>query len=78
MVARSELHAVLHDGPLRPRDRRIDAVVTRIRHKLAPSPYRYVHSHRGVGYRFDAAPGALTTSSPVVHHRSPHTTNERY
>ena len=54
VVARSELHAALHDGPLRPRDRRIDAVVTRIRHKLAASPYRYVHSHRGVGYRFAA------------------------
>jgi DNA-binding response OmpR family regulator len=54
VVARSELHAVLHAAPLRPRDRRIDAVVTRIRHKLAASPYRYVHSHRGLGYRFAA------------------------
>ena len=52
MVQR-ELHAVLHDGPPATRDRRIDAVVTRIRHKLSASPYRYLHSHRGVGYRFD-------------------------
>ncbi len=54
VVARSELHAALHGGPLPPRDRRIDAVVTRIRHKLAASPHRYLHSHRGVGYRFAA------------------------
>jgi DNA-binding response OmpR family regulator len=26
--------------------------VNRVRLKLADSPYRYVHTHRGIGYRF--------------------------
>jgi two-component system response regulator RegX3 len=39
-------------------DRSVDVFVRKVRHKLeAASPsWRYVHTHFGIGYRFDAEP----------------------
>jgi DNA-binding response OmpR family regulator len=42
--------------PYRPRDRSVDVCVKKLREKLADSPYAYVHTHYGIGYRFAAEP----------------------
>jgi DNA-binding response OmpR family regulator len=46
-------------------DRSVDVFVRKVRHKLeAASPdWRYVHTHFGIGYRFDAEPVAGTASA---------------
>ncbi|MBI2691337.1 MAG: response regulator transcription factor [Solirubrobacterales bacterium] len=50
-------------------DRSVDVFVRKVRHKLeAASPgWRYVHTHFGIGYRFDPEPNdASATMAPVA------------
>lgn len=48
-------------------DRSVDVFVRKVRHKLeAASPsWRYVHTHFGIGYRFDAEPALDGTGGPT-------------
>jgi DNA-binding response OmpR family regulator len=49
-------------------DRSVDVFVRKVRHKLeAASPdWRYVHTHFGIGYRFDAEPLNAATNEPLA------------
>jgi DNA-binding winged helix-turn-helix (wHTH) protein len=50
-------------------DRSVDVFVRKVRHKLeAASPdWRYVHTHFGIGYRFDPEPNdASATDAPLA------------
>ncbi len=58
VVSREELYAVVWQQPYRPYERSVDVYVGKLRQKLdAASPHwRYIHTHFGFGYRFDAQP----------------------
>jgi DNA-binding response OmpR family regulator len=53
-------------------DRSVDVFVRKLRHKLeqhSPS-WRYIHTHFGVGYRFDPEPvGGASAAAPQVDER---------
>ena len=55
-LTRDQLQQRVWGVPHRPRDRSVDVCVRKLREKLERSPtgYRYIHTHYGVGYRFDA------------------------
>jgi len=55
-LTRDQLQQRVWGVPYRPRDRSVDVCVRKVREKLERSPggYRYIHTHYGVGYRFDA------------------------
>ncbi len=56
VVPREELYAVVWEQPYRPYERSVDVYVGKLRQKLeevAPH-WRYIHTHFGFGYRFDA------------------------
>jgi len=58
VVSRDELYAVVWQQPYRPYERSVDVYVGKLRQKLeevAPH-WRYIHTHFGFGYRFDAQP----------------------
>jgi DNA-binding response OmpR family regulator len=58
VVSREELYAVVWEQPYRPYERSVDVYVGKLRQKLdevAPG-WRYIHTHFGFGYRFDAQP----------------------
>jgi DNA-binding response OmpR family regulator len=58
VVSRDELYAVVWQQPYRPYERSVDVYVGKLRQKLeevAPL-WRYIHTHFGFGYRFDAQP----------------------
>ncbi|HEX5260669.1 MAG TPA: response regulator transcription factor [Gaiellales bacterium] len=57
-LTRDQLQQRVWGVPHRPRDRSVDVCVRKLREKLERSPtgYRYIHTHYGVGYRFDAVP----------------------
>lgn len=49
-------------------DRSVDVFVRKIRHKLesASPEWRYVHTHFGVGYRFDPEPTSADADAPIA------------
>jgi DNA-binding response OmpR family regulator len=58
VVPREELYDVVWEQPYRPYERSVDVYVGKLRQKLeevAPH-WRYIHTHFGFGYRFDAEP----------------------
>jgi DNA-binding response OmpR family regulator len=58
VVSREELYAVVWQQPYRRCERSVDVYVGKLRQKLedvAPD-WRYIHTHCGFGYRFDAQP----------------------
>ena len=58
VVSREELYAVVWQQPYRPYERSVDVYVGKLRQKLeeAAPHWRYIHTHFGFGYRFDAQP----------------------
>ena len=58
VVSREELYAVVWEQPYRPYERSVDVYVGKLRQKLeeAAPDWRYIHTHFGFGYRFDAQP----------------------
>ena len=55
VVARPEIYAMVWGGQMAYRDRSVDVFVRKVRRKLAAatSGWTYVHTHVGVGYRFN-------------------------
>jgi DNA-binding response OmpR family regulator len=55
---RDQLQQRVWGVPHRPRDRSVDVCVRKLREKLdyRSTAYAYIHTHYGVGYRFDAVP----------------------
>ena len=54
VVQRPEIYELMWGGEMPRRDRSVDVLVRKVRHKLervAPD-WRYIHTHFGVGYRF--------------------------
>jgi DNA-binding response OmpR family regulator len=58
VVPREELYTVVWQQPYRRYERSVDVYVAKLRQKLEEAaPYwRYIHTHFGFGYRFDAQP----------------------
>jgi len=58
VVSREELYAVVWQQPYRSYERSVDVYVGKLRQKLeeAAPHWRYIHTHFGLGYRFDAQP----------------------
>jgi DNA-binding response OmpR family regulator len=56
VVSRNELYAVVWQQPYRPYERSVDVYVGKLRQKLedAAPAWRYIHTHFGFGYRFEA------------------------
>ena len=59
-LTRDQLQQRVWGMPHRPRDRSVDVCVRKLREKLdrRSTGYSYIHTHYGVGYRFDAVPVA--------------------
>jgi DNA-binding response OmpR family regulator len=53
VVARPEIYTLVWGGQMTYRDRSVDVLVRKVRHKLAASTpgWIYIHTHVGVGYR---------------------------
>lgn len=54
VVVRAEIYDLMWGGQIKHRDRSVDVLVRKVRHKLglvAPG-WRYIHTHFGIGYRF--------------------------
>jgi DNA-binding response OmpR family regulator len=60
VVRRSELYEQVWGGEMKHRDRSVDVFIRKLRNKLAGvSPdWTYIHTHFGVGYRFEPVPPA--------------------
>jgi DNA-binding response OmpR family regulator len=58
VVPREELYATVWGAPLRGNDRSVDVYVHKLRAKLriALPESRFIHTHFGFGYRFEAEP----------------------
>jgi DNA-binding response OmpR family regulator len=58
VVRRAEIYGHVWGGEMKRRDRSVDVFVRKLRAKLAhASPdWAYIHTHFGVGYRFEAVP----------------------
>jgi DNA-binding response OmpR family regulator len=58
VVSRDELYALVWQQPYRRYERSVDVYVGKLRQKLeeAAPDWRYIHTHFGFGYRFDAQP----------------------
>src|SRR3954454_19620269 len=56
IVPRDELYQMVWGGSLRPDDRSVDVYVHKLRVKLGDAlpGWRYIHTHFGFGYRFEA------------------------
>jgi DNA-binding response OmpR family regulator len=59
-LTRDQLQQRVWGVPYRPRDRSVDVCVRKLREKLdrRSTGYTYIHTHYGVGYRFDPIPAA--------------------
>jgi two-component system alkaline phosphatase synthesis response regulator PhoP len=57
ILTREELYVAVWGGALRSGDRSVDVYVSRLRSKLqrAMPEHPFIHTHFGVGYRFDPA-----------------------
>jgi DNA-binding response OmpR family regulator len=64
VLTRDQLQQRVWGVPHRPRDRSVDVCVRKLREKLdrRSAGYAYIHTHYGVGYRFDAVPAAALTA----------------
>jgi DNA-binding response OmpR family regulator len=64
VMTRDRLQQRVWGTPYRPRDRSVDVCVRKLREKLdqRSSSYDYIHTHYGVGYRFDAEPRSAVAS----------------
>jgi DNA-binding response OmpR family regulator len=54
VVQRPQISTAIWGGTMQRRDRSVDVLVRKVRHKLelvAPE-WRYIHTHFGIGYRF--------------------------
>jgi DNA-binding response OmpR family regulator len=60
VMSRDRLQQRVWGTPHRPRDRSVDVCVRKLREKLdlRSATHDYIHTHYGVGYRFDAEPRA--------------------
>lgn len=61
VVQRPEIYTQMWGGTIKHRDRSVDVLVRKVRHKLelvAPD-WRYIHTHFGIGYRFSPEPIAV-------------------
>ena len=58
IVSRSELYTVVWERPFPKGDRSVDVYVRKLRLKLeqALPEWRFIHTHFGFGYRFEAQP----------------------
>ncbi len=58
VVQRPEIYGLVWGGQMPVRDRSVDVVVRKVRHKLelASPGWTYVHTHFAVGYRFTPEP----------------------
>ena len=65
VMTRDQLQQRVWGTPYRPRDRSVDVCVRKLREKLdqRSSTYSYIHTHYGVGYRFDAEPLAVAQAN---------------
>ncbi len=54
VVQRPQIYAAIWGGTMQRRDRSVDVLVRKVRHKLelAAPDWRYIHTHFGIGYRF--------------------------
>lgn len=70
VMQRPELYTLVWGGAMRQRDRSVDVLVRKIRDKLERSApgWRYIHTHFGVGYRFQ--PERLELAQPDETHDS--------
>ncbi len=57
-MTRDELQQRVWGVPYRPRDRSVDVCVRKIREKIdeKSADWVYVHTHYGIGYRFEPLP----------------------
>jgi DNA-binding response OmpR family regulator len=65
VMTRDQLQQRVWGIPHRPRDRSVDVCVRKLREKLdhrSPT-HDYIHTHYGVGYRFDAVPRDLSADT---------------
>ncbi len=64
VIQRSEIYMLMWGGAMRHRDRSVDVLVRKIRRKLelAAPDWSYIHTHFGIGYRFNPEP----TGQPVI------------
>jgi DNA-binding response OmpR family regulator len=62
LVRREELYELAWGRTLRPGDRSVDVYVYRLRTKLsnAADGRSFIHTHHGLGYRFEPEPPATT------------------
>lgn len=54
VVQRPQIYTAIWGGTMQRRDRSVDVLVRKVRHKLelvAPE-WKYIHTHFGIGYRF--------------------------
>lgn len=54
VVQRPQIYTTIWGGAMQRRDRSVDVLVRKVRHKLelvAPQ-WKYIHTHFGIGYRF--------------------------
>jgi DNA-binding response OmpR family regulator len=58
IVSREELYATVWGAPLRAHDRSVDVYVHKLRAKLAEAlpEWKFIHTHFGLGYRFQPEP----------------------
>jgi DNA-binding response OmpR family regulator len=58
IVSREELYTTVWRGVMRADDRSVDVYVHKLRSKLAAAlpKWRFIHTHFGFGYRFQAEP----------------------
>ncbi|MGB7684529.1 MAG: winged helix-turn-helix domain-containing protein [Solirubrobacterales bacterium] len=64
VIQRSEIYMLMWGSPMRHRDRSVDVLVRKIRRKLelAAPDWSYIHTHFGIGYRFNPEPA----EQPVI------------
>jgi DNA-binding response OmpR family regulator len=65
IVSREELYSAVWGGDLRAGDRSVDVYVSKLRAELeaAMPDRRFIHTHPGFGYRFQAQPAAGVAQS---------------
>jgi DNA-binding response OmpR family regulator len=66
VMTRDQLQQRVWGVPYRPRDRSVDVCIRKLREKLdnRSDRYEYIHTHYGVGYRFDAVPRGESQVAP--------------
>jgi DNA-binding response OmpR family regulator len=67
VVARAEIYRLVWGGDMAYRNRSVDVFVRKVRRKLAIAApdWSYIHTHFGIGYRFDPEPVAGAEAAPA-------------